>query len=200
MRITRIEPQKARRVKLQFEDGGSLLLPEKEFKLLLLEEGDELPEEMYDRILEVILLPEAKKKAMDYLVRQDRSEGELYQKLLAKGFPEKVCEGAIAYVKSFHYLDDARYARNYIDLKKNSKSRYEITMELKRRKVASEVIEAAFCELDCVDDSCAIRNLIRKRYPQGTGGLDRKDEQKLIAYLARKGFSFEDIRREMSIE
>lgn len=200
MRITRIEPQKARRVKLQFEEGGSLLLPEKEFQLLLLEEGDELPEEMYDRILEVILLPEAKKKAMDYLVRQDRAEGELYQKLLAKGFPEKVCEEAIAYVKSFHYLDDARYARNYIDLKKNSKSRYEITMELKRRKVASEVIEAAFCELDCIDDSYAIRNLIRKKYPQGTGELDRKEEQKLIAYLARKGFSFEDIRREMSME
>lgn len=200
MRITRIEPQKASRVKLIFEEGESLLLPGREFQMLSLKEGDELPNEMYDRILSAILVPEAKKKAMDYLVRQDRAEGELFDKLLLKGFPKKVCDEAIAYVKSFHYLDDARYARNYIDLKRSSKSRYEMTMELKRRKVASDVIEAAFSELDCMDDSEAIRNLIRKKYPQGTKGLERREEQKLTAYLARKGFSFEDIRREMSME
>lgn len=195
MQITKIEPQKARWVKVSFEEGESFLLPEKDFKLLLLEEGDELPEEVYQRILSVILVPEAKKKAMDYLVRQDRAEGELFEKLLSKGFPAKVCEEAISYVKSFHYLDDSRYARNYIDMKRSSKSRFEITMELKRRKVASEVIEAAFEELEYEDDSKAIQNLIRKKCPRGTKGLERKEEQKLMAYLARKGFSFDDIRK-----
>lgn len=200
MRITRIEQQKAGRVKIVLEEGESLLLPGKEFNLLFLEEGDEISREVYDRILSVILVPEAKKKAMDYLIRQDRAEGELLEKLLAKGFPRTVCEEAIAYVKSFHYLDDARYAKNYIDLKRSSKSRYEMTMELKRRRVASDVIEAAFDELDCTDDSEAIQNLIRKKYPMGTKELERKEAQKLMAYLARKGFSFEDIRREMSID
>ena len=53
---------------------------------------------------------EAKKKAMSLLKYMDRTEWQLRDKLSLKGFSEGAIGEAIEYVKSFHYLDDYRYA------------------------------------------------------------------------------------------
>lgn len=197
MKLIAIEACKGRKLKLVFDDADALHVPEKEFAMLTLEVGDELDLQMYDRILEVLVYPQAKKKAMDLLVRQDHAEGELYQKLKQKGFPEKACEVAIAYVKSFHYLDDERFARNYIESRKQKKSRFELIMELRRKMVRDEIIEDAFSNLGIEDESETIRNLIQKKCSHGVEQLTWKDKQKLVAYLSRKGFSFDAINQVM---
>ena len=57
---------------------------------------------------------EAKKKAMSLLKYMDRTEWQLRDKLSLKGFSEEAIEEAIEYVKSFHYLDDYRYAVHFL--------------------------------------------------------------------------------------
>ena len=52
----------------------------------------------------------AASKAMQLLLYRQRTEKELREKLYEKGFSENASEAAIAYVKSFGYLDDRRYA------------------------------------------------------------------------------------------
>lgn len=56
------------------------------------------------------LISEAKKKAMNLLLYMDRTEKQLRDKLEEGEFPPQAVSEAISYVKSFHYLDDERYA------------------------------------------------------------------------------------------
>ena len=68
----------------------------------------------------------AKLRAMHLLEDMDRSESALREKLRQGLYPPEAVEAAISYVKSFGYLDDARYAENFVQSRKASKSRREI--------------------------------------------------------------------------
>ena len=48
------------------------------------------------------------------------------------------------YVKSYRYVDDLRYAQNYIRSRAESKSRQQITMDLLIRGVKKDQIDRAW--------------------------------------------------------
>ena len=86
------------------------------------------------------LLKEAKLKALQLLTGMDRTESQLRDKLMQKEYPVEIVEQAIAYVKSFGYIDDERYAKRYVECKKASKSRKELYFALGQKGIAKEVI------------------------------------------------------------
>ena len=88
-------------------------------------------------------LLEAKKKAMSLLKYMDRTEWQLRDKLAAKGFSEEAVEGAVDYVKSFHYLDDYRYAVHFVELHYEQRSRQRMRQDLYQRHVPEEYIDLA---------------------------------------------------------
>ena len=87
------------------------------------------------------MIQHAKKKALRLLEVQDRTEQQLYQKLIEQGYPESVVEQAIFYVKSFHYIDDSRYAGNYVRYRQETKSKRQLKLELYKKGVPSDVVE-----------------------------------------------------------
>ena len=56
----------------------------------------------------------AAKKAMKLLEHMDRTEKGLRDRLHQAGFGQDAIEAAMAYVESYGYIDDYRYARTYI--------------------------------------------------------------------------------------
>ena len=76
---------------------------------------------------------EAKKKAMSLLKYMDRTEWQLRDKLSLKGFSEGAIEEAIEYVKSFHYLDDYRYAVHFVEFHHEPRSRQRLRQDLYQR-------------------------------------------------------------------
>lgn len=82
-------------------------------------------------------LRQAKLKALRLLERMDRTEAQLREKLLQAEFDSEMVEKAIAYVKSFGYINDERYVRNYIECRCQSKSRRQLEQELQFRKGVS---------------------------------------------------------------
>ena len=74
----------------------------------------------------------AKEKAMRLLLQQDRTEKELRDRLYRAGFSETASEAAMQYVSGFGYLDDRRYAENYISFHKGRRSRKEISFKKQR--------------------------------------------------------------------
>lgn len=123
----------------------------------------------------------------------DRTESQLRGKLLDAEFSPEIAEQAIAYVKSFGYLDDERYVRNYIEYRSQSKSRRQLEQELQFRKgVSRELIRKVYEELEPPDEKPIIRrHLEKKQYDPET--CDEKQRQKLIASLLRRGFKMTDI-------
>ena len=138
-------------------------------------------------------LRQAKLKALRLLERMDRTEAQLREKLLQAEFDSEMVEKAIAYVKSFGYINDERYVRNYIECRCQSKSRRQLEQELQFRKgVSSELIQQVYEELEPVDQCELIRKHLKKKHYRNAEADDRQ-KRSVIASLARKGFCMSDI-------
>lgn len=139
----------------------------------------------------------ARRKAMRLLEHMDRTERGLRERLKQEGFSEEAAENALEYVKSFGYLDDARYARNYIAGRAGTKGRQRILQELYQRGIDPQTAEEAWAEaaeLQDTDEMEAICRAVRKKYPEETV-LDEKEARRLYGFLTRRGFSGGDILR-----
>ncbi len=142
------------------------------------------------------VFPRARKRGMNLLKTMDRTEADVRRKLSDGGYPPEAVDDAVEYLMSFHYIDDRRYAEEYIRCKTSSMSRKQIRAKLSEKGIAKEVIEDAFFAYDEENETDPdevekelIRKLIRKRCPNGTDGLSYEEKQKLYAYLYTKGFS-----------
>ena len=158
-------------------------------------EGEDIPEETVEKIRTEVILKRAKLRAMHLLEDMDRTESELREKLRQGRYPEEAVEGAVAYVKSFGYLDDARYAENFVRSRKAVKSRREIRMLLSRKGIEDKWIEKAFeiCYENEDEQEAVLRILRKKKVDPGTA--DDAQMQKIYGFLARKGFRFDTVRQ-----
>lgn len=140
-----------------------------------------------------IQLKKAKVKALNLLERMDRTEAQLREKLLKAEFEPEIVEQAIAYVYSYGYLNDERYVRNYIEYRKEQKSRRQLEQELQfRRGVSPELIRKVYEELEPADEKAMIRRHLEKKH-YIPSQWDEKQKQRIIASLQRKGFRPGDI-------
>ena len=92
----------------------------------------------------------------------DRTEQGLYRKLAESEYPEELIFDAIEYVKKYHYIDDMRYARNYISYRQGSKSRRRLQQELMQKGVPKEITEQALEEIYENNDTEKIAEILKK--------------------------------------
>ena len=145
------------------------------------------------------MLKRAKLRAMHLLTDMGRTESQLRSKLALGGYPEDIVGEAVEYVKSFGYIDDMEYARSFIESRKDKKSRKELYAALSQKGVEKELIEQAFEECYGNEDSRAAIEAIlqKKKYDPRTA--DHAQTQKILGYLVRKGFHYEDIRQVIQV-
>ena len=139
------------------------------------------------------LILKAREKALNLLSYSDKTEYLLREKLKEGDFPPSVIDDAIEYVKSFHYLDDLRYAENFIRSHRGTKSIREMKEKLREKGVSKENLEAAFSAEE-TDEEETVKQLFLKKYRTKVLS-DPKVYEKAVRYLSAKGFSYEVIRR-----
>ena len=138
---------------------------------------------------------EARKKALRLLEHMDRTEKGLMDRLLRAGFSEKLAEDAVSYVKDYGYINDRRYALNYIMYRIHDKSRQKIFQELSGKGIDCQTIQDAWEEaeeLETPDERALLRQMVGKKYEPGAE-LDEREMRRLYGYLARRGFRSGDI-------
>lgn len=195
MIVTRTESLTKTKYKVDLDGQFAFVLYKGELSRYGVKEGAELTEETVDEIYNTVLLKRAKKRAMHLLEDMDRTESGLREKLRQGLYPAKIIEKAIDYVRSFGYLNDARYAENFILSRRNSKSRKEIHALLLGKGISDEEISIAFenCYGNQEEQEAVRRILEKKRVDPKTA--DDREMQKIYGYLARKGFRYETIRQ-----
>ena len=197
MQIQEISPLKSKKYRILLEDGFSFVLYKGEKDRYSLEEGMELSEELWLEIRNGILAKRAKKRAMHLLEKMDRTEKQLRDKLTENGYPNDLVDEAVEYVKSYHYIDDRRYAENYIRYRQESKSRILLKNELLRKGISSQIIDEAMEAEYHMDPRTLIDQWLKKK-GYSSSEQDSEKERKIGQFLLRKGFSWEDIRSCMS--
>lgn len=199
MKILKIEPVTKTKYRIQLEGQLTFLLYKGELSRYHLSEGAEISIQDYQDICRNVLIKRAKMRAMYLLNSMGRTEHQLRQKLMQGEYPPEVVEEAMNYVKSFGYIDDMAYARSFILGRKDRKSRREISRSLREKGISSEIIEAVFEECyEEEDPKAAIEALLRKKN-YDADSADRLQKQKMIGYLARKGFCYDDIRQVIQV-
>ena len=199
MIITKIESVTKVKYKIYVEEQFAFVVYKGELSRFHLREGGEISEDTIQLIKSEVLLKRAKMRAMHLLNDMARTEEQLRQKLRNNGYPEDVTEEALAYVKSFGYINDEVYIRNFVESRKDKKSRREIYALLSQKGVKGEDVDRVLEEIyEEHSDREAIRELLRKkRWNPETA--DEKERQKIYGYLVRKGFRYEDIRQVIQV-
>lgn len=154
---------------------------------------------LYARALEYCLMrPHSAREVKDYLWRKTRAtkyksrDGQIKERL---GDSAENADRVFERLIGKGYIDDEKFARFWVQNRNLTKgaSQRKLTAELRAKGVESAIIEQALAEGERSDDD-ELRKVIakkRKRYD---------DEQKLIAYLARQGFSYDDIKSALQDE
>lgn len=135
---------------------------------------------------------EARNKAVYYLQFSAKTESELRKKLAEQGFLPASVDSAIDFVKRYRYLDDEDYVRRYIERNGRKKSRKQIAFELRQKGVRDDMVRAGLEEMP-VNEEAQIEAVLEKRGYSGEEAT-REERQKISAFLARKGFSYEAIQ------
>lgn len=191
--VVSVEPLSKGKRRLHLDNGEVWVLYNVELRACSLAEGTELTQAQYEQIRQDIIGKRAKKRAMHLLEKMDRTEQELRKKLLESEYPEDLAEDAIAYVKHYHYVDDARYADCYVRLRGAAKSRGKLLAELQNKGVDRDLANRVLAEYeDERDEPQMIRELMRKRnYDPQTASL--QEQRRMYGYLMRRGFQSTDI-------
>ena len=199
MTVTKIEPVPKTRFQVYVDGQPAFVLYKGELSRYRIEEKKEMTEEVYAEILQKVVLKRAKARALHLLNDMGRTEAQLRTKLLQGGYPADVTESALDYVKSLGYLNDAEYARSFIEGRKNKKSRNELYAALCRKGIDREEAKLALEEYyDGEDERAAIEALLRKKkFDPDTA--DYMQKQKIAGYLMRKGFRYDEIRRVIEV-
>lgn len=196
MIVTEISEALKTKVKVHLDNGQVFALYKSELRTYRIEEGRELPEKYYYKITGEVLPKRAKLRCMNLLKSRDYTEYQLRSKLRQGFYTDEIIDQAIAYVKSFGYVDDFRYAKTYTECAGNTKSRKQIEAALLRKGVSKEVIEqayrACFEDGDVADEEKLIESLLVKKHFNRQEAT-AKECRKMAAFLYRRGFSADKI-------
>lgn len=203
MIVTQLTDMGKGRYKVYIEERPAFVLYRGELNRLGIREGEEITEETLREIREEILPLRAKKRAMNLLQKREYTSAALQEKLRDGEYPEDCIEEAVAYVASYGYVDDLRYARDFIVYNLDRKSRMRIEQDLMRKGICKDMVRAVFEELEeegtRQDEASMVRSLLeKKKYDARTA--DGQEKQRMYAFLYRKGFHADVINKALLLD
>jgi len=105
-------------------------------------------------------------------------------------------------LKEHDYLDDARYARQFVRLRAENRKQgaFRIARDLRARGVPDRHIEAALAERAAgSSENEVVRARLERRLKSLRGPLDERRTASLYRSLLRAGFSADTIRHELRV-
>jgi len=139
--------------------------------------------------------------AINGLARRAYSVFEMRTYLERRAEDKDVVKRILDRLKQRDYLDDARYARQFVRLHTELRKQgpFRIARDLRARGVPDRYIEAALAERSAEsNESVLVRERLERRIKVLRGPLDERRVASLYRSLLRAGFSADTIRRELT--
>jgi regulatory protein len=153
---------------------------------------------LYARALEYSLMrPHSAREVRDYLYRKtrvtksrNRKTGEIHER---PGVSQEVANRVFDRLVGKGYINDEKFARYWVENRSLTKgaSRRKLQAELRAKGIENSIIEEHLSSSERNDQDELQKIIVKKRskYP---------DDQKLMQYLARQGFAYDDIKSALS--
>ena len=125
-----------------------------------------------------------------YIARRMRSEGELRDYFRRKGL-EDFGRTVLPKLRERGLVDDEEFAKRWVENRRLLKatSTKKLKLELRQKHIADDIVRRVLAE-DETDERAVLKELVDRKRKQ----TRYQDDQKLIAYLARQGFNYDDIK------
>jgi regulatory protein len=145
---------------------------------------------LYMRALEYSLMrPHSERELSDYLYRKTR-DTRTKEGSIKKGVSKELTERVYARITERGYVNDEAFARFWVENRQLRKgiSKRKLQAELASKGVDRSIVDPLLSQTERNDED-ELQKIIEKK----AGRYD--DVQKLIAYLARQGFGYDDIKQ-----
>jgi regulatory protein len=131
----------------------------------------------------------AYERALNFLSYRPRSETEVRRNLRKRKLEEETIEETIARLVRAGLLDDAEFARYWVDnrLQFNPRGAWALRHELRQRGVPEAIVADALSDLD---EEAAARRVASSASHRYRRLPPREFVRKMGAFLARRGFSY----------
>ena len=192
--VTSITDFDKKRRRVLLEGSLALVLFPCDIRRLGIEEGGYLSRDMLDEIGE-LLFRRARERILELLEFSDKTEFELRTRLNREGYPEEAVNRALTAIQRYGYINDESYGRQYAQARASGKSRRQIMNGLLQKGIDRELAEKILNDQP-VDEERQIRRLLEQKGYLGRK-LERKEQERAVAMLARRGYSFDAVRRIM---
>lgn len=152
---------------------------------------------LYGRALEYTMMrPHSSKEVRDYLWRKTRTTKvrvkDTNEYRDRPGVAQDVADRVFDRLIQRGYLDDIKFARYWVENRQQRKgiSQRKLVAELRAKGVEQQIITEAMQNSPREEKSEIAKIIAKKRH--------KYDEQKLMAYLMRQGFSYDTVRSALS--
>jgi len=193
MIITGLEPKERGKYKVYIDEEFHFVLYYKDLQKYKLEQDTQISGEIYRDIYLNTVLRRGKQKAIAIFKYMDRTKQELTLKLKQADYSDKVIEEVLEYVIKFHFIDDSRYAENYIRSRKDKKSKRQIITELIGKGIDKSLIDEVMSQ-EYDSEAEALKKAIEKKF-KNLNDLTREEKMKFASSLYRKGFQLDLIKK-----
>ena len=196
MKLTKLDSHPARPGKLRvyIDEKYAFELSRKSILALKMEEGEELTPERHKQ-LEIAAAREA---AIGLLARRERSRAELRAALRRKSFETTIIEAVLNGIEKEGLQSDTRFASAWVETRRrlSPRGRAVLAYELRHKGIGDGQAAEALSRYKSEHERDALRDLIESRLGRIKDGKDDKQKikQRLLGFLTRRGFAYEDIR------
>lgn len=204
MIVTDVSPFKGSMMCVELSGGGlaqemKIYIHSEIIRKYNVAKGMELSEEEADRLIYENDLRRARERALYLMESRDHSYRELFDKL-EKNYSEDICFEVCNRLAEIGVINDRRYAeklcRQLFDVKKLG--RYRVRQEMRLKGLGSEIIEEAMENFSEEDEPFErLEKLVEQKYERYL--TDRKGVEKVKNALARKGYSFGEIKEVLDL-
>lgn len=199
MKISAIKQQQKRKDRYSVYAEGTYIFSLSESELLSsgLKTGQELTDAELAKLKDQATLDKAYDRALNLISHRPRSEWELSEYLKRKGLNQDASKYVLDKLRKRGYIDDLDFAQRWVHTRRllKSTSKRRLAQELRQKHIAVSIIDQVLAD-DETDEREVLRDLIerKRKYPK------YQDNLKLMQYLSRQGFSYEDIRTALNEE
>jgi len=197
MKITKIVQQvkRADRYSIFVDDKYSFSLSESALLESKLHSGQELSREQVGEYKQLSADDKIYNRALRYVVMRSRTQWEIETYLERKGASPALSEQIVNKLTKLHLLNDEKFAQAFVADRRllRPTSRRKLIAELRKKHVANDVIEQAV-GTEKEDERTALVEIVKRKRKQAK----YQDDLKLMQYLARQGFNYDDIKNTLN--